>query len=369
MARQGTVTRSFTFNGERKYVYGKTAEEAAANRALLMKELEEGRFIIDKKMQVGQWVEIAIETYRQGNTDKWEKSFKSIMNRHVLPEIGKLRLESVLPIHCQKIINDVSCRSQSLIDKVYLCMSFIFETAIDNKLLYENPLKNIKKPKGTKKERRSITEFEREITLRVAEYHRAGPFVLTILFCGARPSEIYKLQGRDIVKKDGVLCLHIRGTKSKAADRYVPLPTYLFERLPKVSAFEYIFTSQTGLPLNESRKRRLWNNFLREMQLAAGCHTYRNTLIPPYPIDPELQPYHYRHTYCTDLQNAGVDIRIAQKLMGHSSIKVTAEIYSHNNSVALNNAEALIENYINSNTLKNSDVVQGVVQIPQTTAK
>ncbi len=37
----------------------------------------------------------------------------------------------------------------------------------------------------------------------------------------------------------------------------------------------------------------------------------------------------FRHTYCTDLQKKGIDIRTAQKLMGHSSILITAEIYTH----------------------------------------
>lgn len=40
-------------------------------------------------------------------------------------------------------------------------------------------------------------------------------------------------------------------------------------------------------------------------------------------------PYDLRHTYCTDLQRAGIDIRTAQKLMGHANISITADIYTH----------------------------------------
>lgn len=60
-----------------------------------------------------------------------------------------------------------------------------------------------------------------------------------------------------------------------------------------------------------------------------GCEVYRNELIPPLPLAPDFVPYMFRHTYCTDLQKKGIDIRTAQKLMGHSSISITAEIYTH----------------------------------------
>lgn len=60
-----------------------------------------------------------------------------------------------------------------------------------------------------------------------------------------------------------------------------------------------------------------------------GCEVYRNELIPPLPLAPDFVPYMFRHTYCSDLQKKGIDIRTAQKLMGHSSISITAEIYTH----------------------------------------
>lgn len=60
-----------------------------------------------------------------------------------------------------------------------------------------------------------------------------------------------------------------------------------------------------------------------------GCRIYRNQLIPPYPLADDFVPYNLRHTFCTDLQKKGVDIRIAQYLMGHSDISLTANIYTH----------------------------------------
>ena len=52
-------------------------------------------------------------------------------------------------------------------------------------------------------------------------------------------------------------------------------------------------------------------------------------------------PYCLCHTYCTDLQAKGVPLKTASYLMGHSSIQVTADIYTHITEDALNEAARL----------------------------
>ena len=78
------------------------------------------------------------------------------------------------------------------------------------------------------------------------------------------------------------------------------------------------------------------------MNISMGCEVYRNALVPPYPLAEDFVPYCLRHTYCTDLQKKGVDIRVAQYLMGHADIQMTANIYTHiDDSTVLNVAEKL----------------------------
>ncbi len=65
------------------------------------------------------------------------------------------------------------------------------------------------------------------------------------------------------------------------------------------------------------------------MSLSMGCQTYRNKLLPPFPLAEDFTPYCLRHTYCTDLKKAGVPLGIAKDYMGHADISTTANIYSH----------------------------------------
>ena len=62
-------------------------------------------------------------------------------------------------------------------------------------------------------------------------------------------------------------------------------------------------------------------------------------------LAPDLQPYLLRHTFCTDLEAAGIPINVARDLMGHSSIAITSKIYTHRTDKALQDAAAKMNRY------------------------
>ena len=148
----------------------------------------------------------------------------------------------------------------------------------------------LRRPKGTKRTRRSITEAERAVILEVADTDPRFLLFLFMLFCGCRPSEAAELQGRDVILEDGKPLLHIRGTKTKNSDRFVPIDQYLYARIPKTKKFEYIVTRTDGEPMDAPARAKLWTKFKRELSIAMGARVYRNQVMPPYPVAPDLEP-------------------------------------------------------------------------------
>ena len=136
--------------------------------------------------------------------------------------------------------------------------------------------------------------------------------------------------------------LHIRGTKTALSDRFVPIPDKLYTRIKDTAPDAPIAPNARGRMHSESSYDRLLAHLRRDMNISMGCEVYRNRLIEPLPLAEDFVPYNLRHTYCTDLCKKGVDVRIAQKLMGHASIKITADIYTHVQMDDLTNVAALL---------------------------
>ena len=80
--------------------------------------------------------------------------------------------------------------------------------------------------------------------------------------------------------------------------------------------------------------QRLWGSFAHALDLRMGAKV-QDGVITKHALAPDLTPYCLRHTFCTDLQRAGVPINVAKELMGHANISVTANIYTHRDQKVL----------------------------------
>ena len=340
--------------GHRYYIRAHTYAELKEKIDRKTEEGKRKRKIIKTELTVKQWAETVITDYKSNVTDETLKGYRSKIRRHITPVIGSERVIDVTPLQCQEVMNRMEGNAADTIKKVRELLYFIFEKAIISRYIAVNPAENLTLPKGGKMKRRSISESERAAILHVADEDiERYIYFLFLLFCGLRPSEAARIRRSDITSIDGQQVLHVRGTKTAAADRYVPVPEYLSSRLPDVEPYELICKSKTGCKLTSENRRHLWDAFRRALNIYLGCKVYRNALVPPFPLAPDLTPYCLRHTYCTDLYKAGVDVRVAQKLMGHSSFKITADIYTHIDTHEVADTAPALDTYYDKISSKN----------------
>lgn len=328
--------RTFTYEGHRYKVRGNTLDEVYEKKAKKIQEIKTRTKIYSPSTTVDEWSEVAFDTYKSKVKDL--PNMKKRYQKYVSPLIGHVQISKVRSIQCQAILNECEGMSFSHVTKLRQEMKFLFSSAMDNRLITEDPTTRLVLPDFTKGKRRSITDAERKHLYQV--YKEYNPFLLFIIVLetGARPSEASNLIGKDIDHKTHLL--HIRGTKTVNSDRYVPIPDRLYEDIKDTKPFDYICHH------DKSSYRRLRERLYREMNISMGAKTYRNALIPPLPLAKDFTPYCLRHTYCTDLCKAGIDVRTAQKLMGHANISITSDIYTHVDQSEILKAAEKIQAYL-----------------------
>lgn len=320
--------RILTYNGKRYEILADTLDELAEKKARKILELETKKHKEDN-ISVRDWTYRCVEVYKTNQSEITRKKFMQRIEHCILEQIGEYRMNAITPLQCQEVLNRQIGKSRTQINEVYQALKFIFSHAVFNDIIQKDPTLTLVKPKGTSKSRRSLTDTEREIFLEIAKTERRYYCFLLMYYCGCRPLEATECKGSDLYELDGQPMLHIRGTKTKNADRNIPIPPELWELIKHTPKNEYIAVYNNGNHITYDNRKRLWKSLWNKMNLKAGTKTYRNKLQEPYLIPKDLTPYCLRHDFCTRLAKNNVDIRIAQRLMGHADIKLTANVYTH----------------------------------------
>lgn len=324
-------------------------------------ECEMGLLVFTPNTSFARWVEEWLKTYKQPNvTAKTLRDIKGLVQNVFVNYIGGMRVSDIKTVHIQNCLNRMNGKSQSRINKATNYIRDIFRKAEANELIKRNPTHQLVPPKGSIGNRRALSTDERKYFLRTVQKHPRGLLFAVSLACGLRPGEARALT-KDCIILDGphpiIKIYHaiesgskqIKQPKSSAGIRDVPIPnwykTLLEKYLPTVTG-ELVFPSASGKALTETGYKRAWASFFRLMDIEAGAELYRNQIIR-HAIDQNLTPYYLRHTYATNLAEAGIDIKTAQYLLGHANIQMTAQIYTHVTSKMMSKAAEKINQISN----------------------
>lgn len=341
MARKEYVTKSITWEGKRYYVYGNSEAEAYTKLGELKAQLKSGEIGISSNMPVDSWYEEWKNTYKKplGLTSKSFKIYDEKYYGYVSPVIGKMPLKDVKKIHLQKVLNSQAGKSFSHVARIRNHMQQLFRSAKDEGLIKADPSVKLLLPDCEEGTHRAITDEERKAILKVAENHPSGLWVLMMLYAGLRPGETAALQWKDIDFKKNEIHVYkalesggkeLKDPKTKSGIRDIPMRMELAKKLlaAKGDPDAPVFPTERGNFQNSGSLARKWKSFKRALDMHMGAELYRNKIIKSK-VAEDLTPYCLRHTFCTDLEAAGVPINIAKVLMGHANIQTTAKIYTH----------------------------------------
>ena len=251
-------------------------------------------------------------------------------------------------------------------------LSQVFRLGVDwNKLLY-NPAEKIILKKYKSPPKRTTTELEEIAILKAELSEKERAFVYLGLFAGLRRGEslalIFSGNKKDIdlnlnqisITKD-IIIKNNEGIikpmpKSDAGYRTNPIISPLHDALCACVKTDhhsnYLFETCKGRIATQSFYSKMWKSIIRKLNAAVA------TEEEPEPIT-DLTSHILRHTFATYLAVIGINPQIVQRLMGHASIQMTMDVYTHlplyhryNDSPIVHFYRELLENSKKVKTMK-----------------
>ncbi|NCC76207.1 MAG: hypothetical protein EOM08_07215 [Clostridia bacterium] len=259
---RGTWTAQFSLpTGKRVSKTFKTQRLAAQWLRQQKHELDIGTYIEPSTLCLGDWLTTFVDVYKKKSVT--EKTLESYAySRARLPQdLLDRSISDIKPADIQEALNAIQGERRTIeITRTFLLMAF--EQAVLESLIHKNPVKPTKlPPEKHERKAKALTKVEEEALIqiltapvRVSANGTVDKFDLAsqtirdaLFFClktGSSREEACSMRWEDI----GEL-IHIRGTKNKHRNRYVPSPedlTLMLERRKQSSNSDYVFATRAG---------------------------------------------------------------------------------------------------------------------------
>ena len=343
---QKTITIGRKSDGSlaRIAIYGKTIKELESKIAKTKVELEEGIFLSGDDVVFGKIAETWINYFKTDLSDKMKLRYKGVLCGHLSP-LHDIRVRDLKPLHLQMIINKMheAGYAQKSMQIVKQAASQVLDLALQNQMVYRNVFEKIKVPHVDAEEREPLTEEQKDLILRTWAGHRMGVPVLIMLYCGIRRGELLALMWSDIDLIGKTLTVNkaadmprnetkIKKPKTKAGNRIIPIPDILvpvLESAKNQAESLYVCPAvKTGGIMSAQAYSEAWKSYMHYLNIQAGGRDRSRSNPKIIAMDP-FTAHQLRHTYATMLYDADVDVKTAQKLLGHKDLSVTMKIYTH----------------------------------------
>ena len=327
LGRDGSGTRKYhneTVKGSKK--------DAEKVRTALLRKRDMGELVLEPtRMTVREYLEHWLETAaRPRLTERAFEDYEGLIRRYVVPTLGAKRLVKLTPVEIQAVYGNMPKKGLSArtVRYCHMVLNNALNQAVRWQMTSQNPAQHVDLPKERKEEMQALSEEESCHFLEVAKGDKHYVLFAFLLGTGLRPGEAFALKWSDFDAAKGTITVQRTWASGKGGYKFMPpktpqsrrtldLPEGLtrlhLEHRMSVGESELIFPSEADTPLSG---RNVAKRNFRPLLRKAGL-----------PVT--LRLYDLRHTHATLLLIAGVNPKIVSERLGHSSVTLTLDTYSH----------------------------------------
>ena len=351
---RATLSLGYNSDGKRirKQFYGKTKKEVMNKMIDYKSDFNKGLIVQDEKITVQEWIKIWLFELKANDLKpSTVERYSGVYDNYIKNTgIGKCKLKNLkatnIKLYYNRLIEEG--KTVNIVKTVNKILKASLNGAKMNGYLYVNVCENVTLPKEKIKEKKEVAVFtldEEKKLLTSIKNHKYKMVFILALGTGLRIGELMALKWSNInfenktldvnramsrayVFENGkkVFKIEENTPKTNSSIRTVPIPSNVLKELQEhkkkqdlfkklyAEVYEdrgYVFANPLGEFIKPDTISKSYAKLLKEIGI------------------PHKKFHSLRHTYATRLSEKGVSLKTIQKLLGHASIRMTADIYTH----------------------------------------
>lgn len=357
--------------GNSKTIYSKKLSELRKDLAVKIAENEtfvSVRETVKLDNWFNQWIKIYKEKSVRPNT---LREYTHIYNKNISPFIGNRNINSLVKSDIQRIItlahtNGYGYERQN---KIKVILSDMMARALEDNLILKNPVLGAKVIDKKESKAKSLTLEEQNIFFEYCKNTFYDNMFNVAVNTGMRPGELFALTESAIDFENGFIdvnktlvyqkyltdtrkTFHLEEPKTKQSYRKVPINSvckiYLERQIQQKAIVsskrpkeqnDFLFTTKYNTPINSVIYADAIHAVIREI----------NLLRPNNDLFKNFSGHTFRHTFATRCFEHEIDPKVVQSYLGHASVKMTLDLYTHvTKEKSFNDIEKLVDNTPNN---------------------
>jgi integrase len=328
-------------DGKRKYLYGKTRKEVADRLHQALQEQKQGLLATGPKQKLADYLEFWLEEVHKPAIKLTSYlRYRTLLTKHIIPDLGyivlqKLSVRHIQSFYAKKVKEGLSAQTVHILHAI---LHKALHDAMLSNIVARNVSDNVSLPRIEKHETQTLTVQQAQMLFESVQGHPLEALFIMALTTGMRQGELIGLRWRDISFEHSSINIHrtvtyaakrgfiISEPKTTASRRKIAISSFLIEVLKQHQAKQKEARTKARGHWKEN-DLVFCNGHGEFLHPASLVWTFRN-LLTKAGLE-RIRFHDLRHSAATILLTMGVHPKVVQELLGHSTIRLTMDTYSH----------------------------------------
>lgn len=337
--------------GKRKTIYGKILRELRKELAEAVASNQNYTSIKDDVI-LDNWFIRWMDIYKNKNIrPNTKREYTHIYYKNISPYLGNRKINSLVKSDIQLLIDNAYDNNYGYErqNKIKVILKDMLQRAVEDCLVVNNPVSGVKLRTDKEIRAKSLTIEEQNTFFDYCRNTFYDNLFNVAVNTGLRPGELFALQLSDVDLENGYIdvnktlvyqkyldddckTFHIEPPKTKQSYRKVPinsicrvyierqfeLKRIVAEKRPKQQN-DYLFVTKFNTPLNSVIYSDAIKAVIRQINLTRSFDSQFEV----------FSGHTFRHTFATRCFENGIDTKVVQSYLGHASLKMTMDLYTH----------------------------------------